>query len=393
MLLRTGVLVAVGLIAVGCSNLPAEGPSASAIRKDAGKEISPSLFAYELIDITPESVAVLRERTNDTFAGNFSGKGGGSVGRIGVGDTVAVTVWEAGAGGLFSGTGNGAAGAAGANSAQIPPQMVDSDGTIVVPYAGAIRAEGRTTQQVKAEIEAALAGKAIEPQVLVNVTKSVANTVTVTGEVTSGGRVPLSPRGDRILDVIAEAGGVSVPAHEAFVTLTRRSVTARVPMQKIIDNPSENIRVSADDVIAISQRSQTFTTFGAAGRHAETPFAAEEITLSEALAKAGGLVDNRSDPAGVFVYRMEKREIVARLKPASQVLAASYGATVPVIYRLDLRSPAGLFMAKSFRIFDKDTIYIANATLTELQKFLQLIGTITQPVSTTTSLANNLSTN
>jgi hypothetical protein len=45
-------------------------------------------------------------------------------------------------------------------------------------------------------------------QVLVNVPRSVSNTVTVTGEVTNGARVPLSVKGDRVMDVIAAAGGI-----------------------------------------------------------------------------------------------------------------------------------------------------------------------------------------
>ncbi|ODN71321.1 polysaccharide biosynthesis/export family protein [Methylobrevis pamukkalensis] len=384
---RATVVLTAGLALSACSNLPAEGPSASAIHEDAGKQL-PALSAYELVDITPQSLAALQGRTNETFAGNFGGKGGGSIGRIGIGDTVAVTIWEAGTGGLFSGGGQVSAAAAGANSATIPPQMVGSDGAIVVPYAGVVTASGRTTQQVRADIERSLAGKAIEPQVLVNVVKSVGNTVTVTGEVTRGGRIPLSPSGDRLLDVVAEAGGVSVPAHQAFVTLTRRSVTARVPMQKIIDNPRENVLVSAGDVIAISQKTQTFTVFGAAGTHADIPFTSQEMMLSEAIAKAGGLLDNRADPAGVFIYRMEQRTILSRLKPDSQVLASNYGETVPVIYRLDLRAPAGLFMAKQFQVYDKDTIYVANAKLSEIQKFLTLVGTLTQPASTGISLVN-----
>ncbi len=53
-----------------------------------------------------------------------------------------------------------------------------------------------------------LAGRAIEPQVLVTLPTSVSNNVTVTGEGTAGARVPISERGDRLLDVIATVGGL-----------------------------------------------------------------------------------------------------------------------------------------------------------------------------------------
>ena len=51
-------------------------------------------------------------------------------------------------------------------------------------------------------------GKAIQPQVLVSVVRSVSNSVTVSGEVVNGARVPLSTKGDRVLDVIAASAGI-----------------------------------------------------------------------------------------------------------------------------------------------------------------------------------------
>ncbi len=53
----------------------------------------------------------------------------------------------------------------------IPEQTVGRDGGITVPYAGRIRVAGKTTRAVQQTIEKALEGKAIQPQVLVNVTR------------------------------------------------------------------------------------------------------------------------------------------------------------------------------------------------------------------------------
>ena len=97
-----------------------------------------------------------------------------------------------------------------------------SDGAITVPYAGRVKVAGKTPRQVEQEIVLALTGKAIEPQALVTVTKNIANTVTVVGEVTGGARVPLSARGDRVLDAVATAGGTKAPAYDTFVTQLAR---------------------------------------------------------------------------------------------------------------------------------------------------------------------------
>ena len=103
------------------------------------------------------------------------------------------------------------------------------------------RIRSAATTIYQALIEAELAGKAIQPQVLVSVTKPVSQTVTVTGEVTAGARVPLSGKGDRLLDVVASAGGVRAAVSETFVRLSRGTTTATVPMATVVSNLCENI--------------------------------------------------------------------------------------------------------------------------------------------------------
>ncbi|HTW53584.1 MAG TPA: hypothetical protein VME45_16960 [Stellaceae bacterium] len=98
------------------------------------------------------------------------------------------------------------------------------------------------------------------------------------------------------------------------------------------------------------------------------------------MAKAGGLQDSRSDPAGVFLFREEPVAVLQALgeKPA----AMTPDGTSPVVYRLNLRDAAAYFAAERFPVEDKDVIYIANADVDELQKFFGLIGMLTAPAIT-----------
>jgi len=112
----------------------------------------------------------------------------------------------------------------------------------------------------------------------------------------------------------------------------------------------------------------------------QVSFGAQEITLAQALAKAGGLLDLRADPAGVFLFRFEPPAVVGALK--AQPLAIGPGGTSPVVYRLDLSDANSYFFAQRFPVEDKDVIYVANARLNELQKFFTLLNTITGPVIT-----------
>jgi polysaccharide export outer membrane protein len=371
---------AVTLLA-GCAQLPAGGPSTREIVSVAATD------RYELVTVTDAVVQGLRNRRDDTFAGGFGSRGGGASQEIGIGDTVRVTIWEAANGGLFSGEAGQLGG--GSKSTSIPDQPVGQNGSISIPYAGSIRAAGQTPEAVKQSIETALAGKAIEPQVLVTVVESVYNTATVTGSVTSGGRVPLSGAGDRLLDVVANAGGVSAPVHEVFVQLARGKRTVRVPMQRIVDDPSENIVVRPGDTITLIHEPQTFTALGATGANADVKFSAVGLTLAEALGKVGGLLDNRADPSGVFVLRTEPREIVQAIAPGSRLLQTG-AQEIPVVYQLNLREADGLFLAREFRVFNKDIVYVTDAQLNQLQKFLLLVNSVVTPARTGISIANTL---
>src|SRR5581483_680210 len=223
-------------------------------------------------------------------------------------------------------------GATGSRSVTIPEQVVGQDGGISVPFAGRIVAAGRLPVDVQRTIEQRLAEKAIEPQVIVTVTRSVANSVTVAGEVVHGARVPLSVRGDKLLDVIAQTGGASSPVYETFVRLSRDGTTATIPLETLVSHPSENIYAQPGDVLTLVRMPQSFTAFGATGTNAQFPFTADRTTLVEALAKAGGLQDLRSDPAGVFLFRYEPPRIVAAL--GQPQLRNGPDGTSPVVYRL-----------------------------------------------------------
>ena len=260
----------------------------------------------------------------------------------------------------------------GSRSAVIPEQAVGgSDGSITVPYAGRVRVVGKTPRQVEEEIVRALTGKAIEPHALVTVTKNIANTVTVLGEVTGGSRVPLTTRCDHILDAIAAAGCTRIPAHETFVTLVRDGRSVRIPMQAILSNPAENIYLRPGDVISVARQPQTFTAAGATGTNDVISFEAVGISLDEAIARARGLNDYRSDPAGVFVVRYERPSEYDQLgfvRPAPNPMTR-----VPVIYRVNMRDPNGFFVARRFPIRDKDILYVSNASSTNIQKVMTLL--------------------
>jgi polysaccharide export outer membrane protein len=338
---------------------------------------------YQFVDLNGSIIDILNRQGRESFATRFIDHGPSAEPVIGIGDGVAVTIWEASSGGLFSAPAISDKFSSGANSATIPEQFVGRDGAITVPYAGRVQVAGRTTRAVQSVIEKALVGKAIQPQVLVNVIHPVSNSVTVGGEGVGAARVPLSVRGDRLLDVIASAGGVKGPVNETYVELARGRTTARVPLTRIIADPRENIFMQANDVLTLVRDPQTFLAVGATGINAQIPFNADGITLAEALVKAGGLQDQRSDPQGVFIFRYEHPSIARELIPQ----LAAQGPEVPIVYRLDLRNPNSLFIEQKFRMASHDLVYVSNAPLVEVEKVIGIFNTVLSPASSASSVA------
>ncbi|KQQ73962.1 hypothetical protein ASF70_09290 [Rhizobium sp. Leaf321] len=364
------LLVASSLTA--CTMIPGSGPSAGAISREASEQYAP----YSLVNVTSRTLAILKSRPLDNLSTIFGQARKANSSAIGVGDTVVIHIWESAQGGLFSGGGG--------SSAEIPEQPVSVAGTITVPYAGTVRVVGMTPDQVRLRIEGALRGKAIEPQVLVSVTKNLSNTVTVTGEVATSGRVPLSPRGERLLDIISISGGPRMEAHQLAVQVTRGSRTESIAMEQLVSDARENIYVQPNDVITLIRQPRSFTVFGATNANASVQFDESRLRLNQALAKVGGLDDQRANAKGVFVYRTEPAGLVARLTGVP--LSVPADTKVNVIYQFDLQDPSGFFLLKEFEIYRDDLIYIANSSLAEVRKFATLVSTTASPIAQASSV-------
>jgi len=397
------VVASIGsLVLAGCSTIPTSGPTVSEVF-DQAAATGPAYF--DLIDIDDHVVRTLLSRPAESFHNQFSSYGKPPVPTVGIGDTVSVTIWEAAGGGLFGapaipGAAGATAGGGPGGPAAIPAQVVGPDGGITVPFAGRVPVAGHTLLQVQNEIQQRLAERAIEPQVLVTVANTVTGAVTVTGEGSSA-HVPLSVGGTRLLDAVVAAGGAAgvtpaggaaagaggvvigtskPPTYETLVRLSRKGVTVTTPMEQLILDPTENIYAWPGDIVTLLDEPQTFSVFGATTTNSEVPFGARKITLAEALAKSGGLVDLRADPRGIFLFRFEPSSVVSALH--APVLITGPNGTSPVVYRLDMKNVQNYFYAQRFPIENKDVIYVANAPMTELLKVFTLINTLTGPVIT-----------
>ena len=371
------VLATVPAMLSACST--SVGPSRRAIENAPA---ATSLNGMRVVEITND----LAQRTDvEQVAGNFAANLGDAVPvgtRVGVGDALEVTIWEAAPAALFGTANLGTRVGADISTSRantLPVIEVGPSGSITIPFAGQVPAAGRTLRQIEQDIVARLNGRAHAPQAIVRIARNATLNVTVLGDVKSAQRVPLTPRGERLLDVIAQAGGTSQPLERMTIQVTRGGTVQRMAARDLVSDPKQNIILQSDDVVTAFFQPYSFTVLGAAGKNEEVRFEGAGITLSQALGRIGGLQDDRADPRGVFLFRWERPEVIGEMAAGLQPNAEGL---VPVIYRADMKRPDTYFAAQRFGIRDGDVMYVANSQLSDLQRFVNILASSVLPVAT-----------
>ncbi|WP_291846088.1 polysaccharide biosynthesis/export family protein [Bradyrhizobium sp.] len=385
--------VAALLFLPACSELPGTGPKSNAVQTHATAGLrSDAALPYALVDISADTIGLLSQPNLITFQGEFTDKRPKPQQVVGVGDVLNISIFEAAPGGLF--TPPTAAGARPGNFVDLPAQAVDQKGSIHVPYAGEIPAAARTLPDIQQSIVTRLRNRAIEPQVIVSLNQQFSSVVSVLGDVNTPGVLALNSVGERLLSLIARAGGPKFEAIESYVTLQRDGKRVRVLLSRVVNDPRENIFIRPNDVIFLTREAPTFTALGALnqnvfGFNSEIPFDVETLTLAQAIGKAGGLNDQQSDPSEVYVYRYEDRRLLEKMGVATTRFAYD---RIPTIYRVNLRDPSGMLLAAGFQMKTKDVMYVANARVVDYYKLLLLINNTANTASNTANAATNVNT-
>ncbi|MGC1466254.1 MAG: polysaccharide biosynthesis/export family protein [Pseudolabrys sp.] len=327
--------------------------------------------------------SILHRYSGATFDGRFTSARYVASNVLKPGDTISITVYESGGSSLFGSPGSTPSVApggvvtptgTGAGVTTVPPQTIEADGTVSMPYVGRIVVTGRTPGQVGHMIEEKLRGKVIQPQVVVSPIGMVSNTATVGGEVNQPRPIPLTLRGERLLDVIAAAGGAKYPSYETYVRVVRGHNSGNVLLQTVVNNPSENIIIRPNDEVFVTHNARTFAVLGATQKVSQYTFDTEKVTLAEAIARAGGPVDTIGDPSAIYLFRFEPWALAKDVLPEAQVTAdGAHPDFVPILYRINLSGAEGYFVAQSVQMRDKDVVLITNAEATQLQKLMAVV--------------------
>lgn len=382
---QRGMLLMLSTVLSACSLLPTSGPSTRNVVALGQQQATAEVPEVELIDVNGAvAQSLYQAQVNQSFA--QLGDGTSSIGAINIGDVLDITIWEAPPavlfGGALSSTGSG-----NAQQTKLPEQMVSSSGTISVPFIGDVSVLGKTPVQVQNIIKGRLKKMANQPQVMVRMVQNNAANVSVIRAGNSV-RMPLTAAGERVLDAVAAVGGSTANVQDTNVQLTRGNVVRTIALEDLVAHPRQNILLRRGDVVTMITNPSTFTSMGAVGHTQQIGFSVKGLSLAEAVGRMGGLQDYRADARGVFVFRYAP---LSELPPEKQSkwVEKGYGdrAEIPVVYRLNLADANSMFWMQRFPVKDKDVVYVSNAPMAEVRKFLSFVFS---PVVSGANSINNL---
>jgi polysaccharide biosynthesis/export protein len=369
---------AVCALLAGCASLPSSGPTASDIERGVRDS---NQMGFQITDVTPamlndvQSRAAAADAAIPTLA-SVAAEGRNDV--IGPGDVLQIGIYEVGVS-LFGPASVSGGFTPSARGEAFPVVVVDREGAIELPYVGRLVVAGRTPAEIQAMIVRGLRGKSQSPQALVVVKENISRTVYVSGEVRQPGRMNLTVQRERLLDAIALAGGSQNSAEDTIVRFTRGETTVEERLGRIRGAAPDNLVLVPGDRIELIKRPRSFIVLGATSRVSQVAFETGDLSLAEAVARAGGPSDSIADPSAVFLFRYDPATAPAGEKPT--------------IYRLDMMQPASYFVSQRFLMRDKDVIYIANAAANRPAKMVAIINQLFSPFVTASVIANQLDSN
>jgi polysaccharide export outer membrane protein len=223
---------------------------------------------------------------------------------------------------------------------------VQADGTFFYPFVGQVQAAGRAPEQIREELQTRLAEFIPDPQLEVRVAAFNSQAIVVTGEVDTPNRQPLTTVPLTLLEAVNAAGGLTEDADSARVTLQRRGKTYNINFDtflrggRLTNNP---ILINGDTISVPRRRASEAFVLGQIVEPDTIDLSEDDISLTQAVTRQGGLENVDGDARGVFVFR-------------------NHGNAVHV-YQLDTSSPTGFVLGTKFLLAPNDVVFVTRSPL------------------------------
>ena len=258
-------------------------------------------------------------------------------------------------------------------SAETAGNVVGEDGTFFYPFAGVVQAAGRTVEDIREELTKKLSIYIEKVQLDVRVAAYRSQRVYVVGEVLNPGIFLVKDIPLTVLEAINNAGGVTPESDLRNITLTRKDKAYSINLLSLYEGGdlSQNVLLQHGDVLNVPDNvfNKVFilgeNTIGQRfrGRPRSVKMNKARMTLTEALSEGGGLIQETSDAARIFVFR------------------TSLGKSE--IFHLNARSPDAFILAERFPLQPRDVVFVDrapgirwNQIISQIQPTVNLLNSI-----------------
>lgn len=320
-----------------------------------GQYISPNQFDrsglagdghVKMVTITPEFLSTER-RSEITMPAELM-KYQPDAYRIARGDTLYITVWDHPELTSPAGTQQQAA----ANG-----RLVRPDGTLFYPYVGVVRAEGLTIEELRVLLTDKIARFVESPQVDLNIIEYGGQRVTLQGAFVKTDRQSITATPLTLAQAIGAATVDPIRADLSGFVLTRDGKQYHLDLDGLNRGQSvaNDIYLKAGDHLYMpyNDRKEVYVV-GEVVRPQALTFKTTDLTLTQALGRAGGL--NPLTAKGDSVYVIRGVDDMTK-EPA-------------MIYHLNAKSPASFALASQFPVRAGDVVFVGPAGVTRWNRFV-----------------------
>jgi polysaccharide export outer membrane protein len=290
--------------------------------------------------------------------------------------------------------------------------VVDNSGRFYFPYAGKIRAQGKTTGQIRDTLEKSLEKFITNPQISVRVAVFRSQKAYISGAVLTPSTLQINDVPMTVRDAISNSGGVIPNIFTGYASLVRGNQNISIDLNRMIkhnDNRQnfllkhgDRLHILGKDILAeqirtekvlnpirlqfelqkersiarlknqlkreLSSEQAKVFVMGEVNKPGSVRYQVEDgMTLAEAINDSGSLKEATVNPNGIFVVRKE-----------------SLNDTIPTVYQLPLASVHSMLLAEQFTIRPRDIVYVTatpsirwNRVLAQLIPSLTLVNTVT----------------
>ncbi|MFK2918491.1 polysaccharide biosynthesis/export family protein [Dyella koreensis] len=322
---------------------------------------------YQLVPITPKLLAMDKSTTTPATVPTELATFKPEPYRIGVGDSLYITVWEhpeltSPAGSQQQPSANG--------------RLVRADGTLFYPYVGLLKAAGMTVEELRAELTRRLATYVEQPQVDMSVISYGNQRITLRGAFVKTDPLPVTVTPMSLEQAIGAAQVNADQADLSGLVLTRDGHDYHLDLEALSRaHGLGEIWLKAGDQIYLpyGDRKEVYV-LGEVTRPAAVPFKTGDMMLSQALGRVGGLNEVTAKGNAVYVIRgvedMEK--------------------TPATIYQLSAQSPTAFALASQFPVHPGDVVFVGPAGVTRWNRFLSQLLPLSGLISNAASAKSNL---